>query len=58
MPIGPREIILLVALIVFFFGARRIPDLARGLGTGIRNFKGQLRAENRSGDDPPPPDRP
>lgn len=45
--IGLKEILLLVGLVVLFFGAKRIPDIARGLGAGIRNFKGSLRAGER-----------
>ncbi len=45
--IGLKEILLLVGLVVLFFGAKRIPDIARGLGAGIRNFKGSLRTGER-----------
>jgi len=31
--------LLILAIVLVFFGGRRIPDLARGLGEGIRNFK-------------------
>lgn len=40
--VGPMEIILVIAVIVLIFGARKIPMLARGLGAGIRNFKGEI----------------
>jgi sec-independent protein translocase protein TatA len=33
------EIILILALVLIFFGAKKIPELARGLGKGIREFK-------------------
>jgi sec-independent protein translocase protein TatA len=36
---GWQEIILLVLVILLFFGAKRIPELAKGLGRGIREFK-------------------
>jgi len=39
---GPTEIVLVVGVLVLVFGARKIPLLARGLGAGIRNFKGEL----------------
>ncbi len=48
--IGLKEILFLAGLFVLLFGAKRIPDLARGLGTGIRNFKGSLKAGAK--DDP------
>lgn len=39
---GVWEVILVVALIILFFGGRKIPELARGLGSAIRNFKGEV----------------
>jgi len=37
--LGVPELLLILAIVLVFFGGRRIPDLARGLGEGIRNFK-------------------
>jgi sec-independent protein translocase protein TatA len=37
--LGPTELILIVLVIVLLFGARRIPELMRGLGSGIKEFK-------------------
>ena len=36
---GGTEIILILALVLILFGAKKLPDLARGLGTGIKEFK-------------------
>jgi sec-independent protein translocase protein TatA len=36
---GPMEIVLIVAVIVLLFGAKKIPELAKGLGQGIKEFK-------------------
>ncbi len=44
---GTGEIILLVVIILLLFGAKRIPDLARGIGKGIKEFK-----DARNGEDP------
>ncbi len=41
--VGPTEIILLVLILTFFFGAKKIPTIARGLGEGIRNFRGAVK---------------
>ena len=41
---GITEILLVAVLLTLFFGAKKLPDLARGLGAGIRNFKGELNA--------------
>lgn len=37
--IGPTEWIIIAVLLVFMFGGKKIPELARGLGRGIREFK-------------------
>jgi len=36
---GPLEIILIFLVVLLIFGAKRIPEIARGLGKGIREFK-------------------
>lgn len=42
-PLGVPEILFIVLIIVLIFGARRLPDIGRGLGEGIRNFRGSMR---------------
>ncbi len=37
--IGPLEIVLLLALALMLFGAKRLPEIGRSLGTGMREFK-------------------
>jgi sec-independent protein translocase protein TatA len=37
--LGGWEIMLILLIIVIFFGAKKIPEMARGLGKGIREFK-------------------
>ena len=37
--LGPFEIIAILLVILLLFGAKRIPEIARGLGKGIREFK-------------------
>lgn len=37
--VGPTELIIVLTIILLLFGAKRIPELAKGLGTGIREFK-------------------
>jgi sec-independent protein translocase protein TatA len=37
--VGPMELIILLTIILLLFGAKRIPELAKGLGTGIREFR-------------------
>lgn len=37
--LGGTEIVLILLIVVIFFGAKKIPELARGLGQGIKEFK-------------------
>ena len=46
MSFGFGEILLVLALVLFFFGAKRIPQIARGIGEGIRNFKTSVKEED------------
>ena len=41
---GIWEALLVFGVLVLLFGAKKLPLLARGLGHGIRNFKGELQA--------------
>ena len=36
---GPWEILLIFLAIIIFFGGKKLPELARGLGLGLREFK-------------------
>ncbi|MDB6015745.1 MAG: twin-arginine translocation protein TatA/E family subunit [Pedosphaera sp.] len=58
--IGGGEIILILALVFVLFGAKKLPELAKGLGQGIKEFKkatGNLSEEMHSimGETPPTP---
>jgi sec-independent protein translocase protein TatA len=53
---GPMELIIVLVVILLLFGAKRIPELARGLGSGVREFKagtkeGQLEDKNEKDGD-------
>lgn len=41
--LGHTELLIILAICVLLFGASRIPQLGRGLGSGIRNFKDGLK---------------
>ena len=51
--LGVVEVVVIVFLLLLLFGAKRIPQIARGLGEGIRNFKSDVKDPNRlsGGDD-------
>ena len=40
---GGWEIVLILAVVLLLFGAKKLPDLAKGLGTGIKEFKKATR---------------
>lgn len=43
--LGGWEVLLIVGLVVLMFGAKKIPELAKGLGTGLREFKSATREQ-------------
>ena len=40
---GGTELLIILAIVVLLFGAKKIPDLAKGLGKGIKNFKSEMK---------------
>ena len=48
--IGPLEIIIVLAIVLIIFGPKRLPDLGRSLGSGMRNFKDSVTGKD-SGDE-------
>jgi sec-independent protein translocase protein TatA len=60
--LGGGEIILILALVLILFGAKKLPELAKGLGTGIKEFKKATRevteeVSSAMDDTTPPPKR-
>lgn len=43
---GMQEILLILVILVLIFGTSRIPELGRGLGEGIRNFKKSIKGDD------------
>jgi sec-independent protein translocase protein TatA len=43
---GATEIILIVAVILLMFGGKKIPELMKGLGSGIKEFKNAAKDDN------------
>ena len=46
-PFGVPELVLIVIIILLIFGGKKIPELARGLGSAIRNFRESMRDEGQ-----------
>jgi sec-independent protein translocase protein TatA len=56
--VGPWEIILLLLLALLLFGAKRLPEIGRSMGQGMREFKDSVSGatkEARAELDPPDP---
>jgi len=53
--IGPWQIVLVVVVILLLFGGKKIPELMRGLGSGIKEFKDASKEEDHLGADPKEP---
>lgn len=47
---GPTEIILILAIVLLFFGGKKIPELMKGLGKGVKEFKDASKGENTTAD--------
>ncbi len=45
MPSG-TELLIIFGIIVLLFGAKKIPDLAKGIGKGIKNFKSEMKDDD------------
>ena len=50
--LGVTEILILLAILIFLFGARKIPELARGMGLGIKEFKKGLDEGSKAEPEP------
>ncbi len=48
---GPFEIIIIVIILLLLFGGKKIPELMRGLGQGMKEFKKATKDEDLSQDD-------
>ena len=49
--IGPLQITLIVVAILLLFGGKKIPELMRGLGSGIKEFKDATKEEDKKEED-------
>ncbi len=54
--LAPTHLIIILIIVVFLFGGRKIPELAKGLGEGIRSFKEGMSGNSQQ--TPPPAQTP
>ena len=43
---GPTEIVIILVIVLLFFGGKKIPELMKGLGSGIKEFKKGVKEED------------
>jgi sec-independent protein translocase protein TatA len=57
--IGPWEILILLLVVLLIFGPKRLPELGRSLGRGMREFKSSVKdiGEEKEPDELPPSER-
>lgn len=46
--IGAFELILILAVVLLLFGGKKIPELLRGMGKGIKNFKDGMKGDDEN----------
>jgi sec-independent protein translocase protein TatA len=51
MGLGVTELVIILVIIIVLFGASRLPQIGRGLGEGISNFKKSMKTAQKSEDD-------
>lgn len=51
---GPGDILVVLVIAALLFGGKKIPELAKGLGEGIRNFKGSIKGQEEHRDEKKP----
>ena len=47
--LGLPEILVILAIVILIFGANRLPEIGRGIGKGIRNFKDATKEGSQDG---------
>ena len=50
LAIGPWQIALIVVVVLLLFGGKKIPELMRGLGSGIKEFKEASKEDDKTSD--------
>jgi sec-independent protein translocase protein TatA len=57
-PVGPTELVLIILIIVILFGAKKLPELGKSLGAGIKNFRSSIGGKDKEKNDNKPPTSP
>ena len=46
-PLGLPEMLIILAIVILIFGANRLPELGKGIGAGIKNFKSSMKNDDK-----------
>lgn len=49
--IGPNQIVIILVIVILLFGAKKIPELMKGVGKGIKDFKDATKGNDDSATD-------
>ena len=52
LAIGPQQIVIVLVVVLLLFGGRKIPELMRGLGSGIKEFKNAAKEDGDDNEEP------
>jgi sec-independent protein translocase protein TatA len=52
--VGPWELIILLVIVLLVFGAKRLPEIGRSMGKGMREFKDSVTGKDEPGEIEPP----
>ncbi|HEV2843503.1 MAG TPA: twin-arginine translocase TatA/TatE family subunit [Thermoanaerobaculia bacterium] len=50
--LGPMELVIILVIIIVLFGANRLPQIGKGIGEGIKNFKRGMKDAEEPDDEP------
>jgi len=51
--LGTQELLIVLLVVVLLFGAKKLPELARGMGQGLKEFKQAAKEVQREDEEPP-----
>ena len=49
--LGPMELLIILGIALLVFGGKKLPELAKGLGEGIRNFKNAIKEDQKTAEE-------
>ncbi|MFN8256605.1 MAG: twin-arginine translocase TatA/TatE family subunit [Bacteroidales bacterium] len=50
--VGPWQVVLIIAIVLLLFGGKKIPELMKGIGQGMKDFKNAIKEEDADGKTP------